>query len=147
MHHVAIMKKSWGLIPKILSKEKIIESRWYKVKYKPWNLIKAGETIYFKNSGEPVKLKAEVKKVMQFSGLDPKKIREILNKYGKADGIEKNQINRFYKLFKGKKYCLLIFLKKSKKVKPFDIDKTGFGAMSSWLTVSNIAKIKKCKQF
>ena len=32
MEHVAIMKKSWGLIEKILSEEKTAESHWYKTK-------------------------------------------------------------------------------------------------------------------
>lgn len=39
MHHLAILKKSWPLIPKILNKQKTIESRWYKVKCAPWNKI------------------------------------------------------------------------------------------------------------
>ncbi len=143
MDHVAIMKKSWGLVPKILSGQKVIESRWYKVKYKPWNSIKKGDLVYFKNSGEPVSVKVAVSNVLQFSGLNPKKVKEILNKYAKQDGIDKNQIGKFYKLFKDKKYCLLIFLKKPIKVKPFEIDKSGFGAMSAWLTVENIGKIKK----
>ena len=67
MEHIAIMKKSWGLTQKILNGQKKIESRWYSVKYRPWDRIKEGETVYFKDSGEPVKLKAEVSKVMQLT--------------------------------------------------------------------------------
>ncbi len=40
MDHVAVMKKSWGLVPKILAGEKICESRWYKSKRPPWDIIK-----------------------------------------------------------------------------------------------------------
>ena len=36
MDHVAIMKKSWGLIPKILDGRKKIESRWGIHKCSPW---------------------------------------------------------------------------------------------------------------
>ena len=54
MDHVAIMNKSWGLIPKILSGSKTIESRWYKTKRTPWDKIAKGDTVYFKNSGEQV---------------------------------------------------------------------------------------------
>jgi len=43
MDHVAIMKRSWGLIPKILSGEKTIESRWYKKRIPPWNRISKGK--------------------------------------------------------------------------------------------------------
>ncbi len=143
MDHLAIMKKSWKLTDKILSGEKKIESRWYKSKRPPWDKIKTGETVYFKDSGEPVCLKAQVKKVMQFSGLSRKKTREILSKYGRNDGIEKERIDSFSKIFKDKKYCILVFLKNPQKVKHFKVDKTGFGAMSAWLTLDNIDKIKK----
>ena len=42
-----------------------------------------------------------------------------------------------------KKYCLVIFLKDIKKVKPFEIDKSGFGTMTAWLIVDDISRIKK----
>ncbi len=170
MDHVAIMKKSWGLTEKILSGKKTIESRWYMARCAPWGRIKAGETVYFKNSGESVKIKAKVAKVLQFADLNPKKVKEILEKYGKDDGISRGLgkhsfVRReshktvptrplvsysvasldsltAYQLFKNKKYCLLIFLKNPVKIKPFQIDKTGFGSMSAWITIKNISEIK-----
>lgn len=142
MDHVAIMKKSWGLTQKILSGQKKIESRWYKTKYSPWGKIKKGDVVYFKNSGEPVSIKTEVEKVISFSDLIPEKVKQILDEYGGDDGIEKNKIKEFFELFKNKNYCLLIFLKNPEKVEPFEIDKTGFGMMSAWLTTENIDKIK-----
>lgn len=137
------MKKSWGLTQKILNGQKKIESRWYSVKYKPWDSIKEGEAVYFKDSGEPARIKAEVGKVVQFADLTPKRVREILDEYGKDDGIEQEKIPGFFERFKNKKYCMLIFLKNPVEIKPFDIDKTGFGAMSAWITIDDISKIKK----
>lgn len=142
MDHLAIMKKSWNLTDKILSGQKIIESRWYKNKYTPWDKIKIGEVIYFKNSGEPVTIRSSVKNILQFSDLNHNKVNEILKKYGKDDGIEKENIKKFYDLFKDKKYCMLIFLKNPKKIKPFNINKKGFGTMSAWITVESINLIK-----
>ena len=142
MEHVAIMKKSWGLTKKILNGQKKIESRWYSVKYKPWGCIREGEVIYFKDSGEPVKLKAEVSKVMQFADLTPKRVKEILYEYGDDDGLEKVKIPEFFERFKNKKYCMLIFLKNPQKIEPFEIDKTGFGVMSAWITVDSVSKIR-----
>lgn len=130
------MKKSWGFLPKILSGEKIIESRWYLSKSCPWDHISAGDVVYFKNSGEPVIVKTEVIKVLQFENLTPEKTDEIFRKYGKEIGLTKN-------IYRHKKYCILIFLKKPKKIKPFDIDKTGFGLQSAWLTTDKIAKLRK----
>jgi len=142
MDHLAIMKKSWGLTDKILSGEKKIESRWYESKRAPWDKIKKGDAVYFKNSGEPVSIKSKVKKIIQFCDLTPEKVREILEKYGKDDGIEKSKAREFFNLFKNKKYCILVFLKNAKKIKPFNIDKRGFGNMSAWIIVDNINKIK-----
>ena len=126
MDHVAIMKKSWGLTQKILTGEKRIESRWYKSKHFPWGKIEKNDTVYFKNSGEPITIKALVTKVLQFSDLNQKKVKEILEKYGKDIGIAENQPHTHSKIperrvegrewvgvadFLKKKYCLLIFLK------------------------------------
>ncbi len=127
---------------KIISGEKTIESRWYKNKSAPWGKIEKGDTVYFKNSGEPVSIRAEVKKIISFSDLAPKQVKDILIKYGRPDGINKNDINKFYKLFKDKRYCLLIFLKNPAKIKHFEINKKGFGAMAAWITLENIARIK-----
>ena len=142
MEHIAIMKKSWGLTQKILSGQKKIESRWYKIKYPPWNKIKSGEVIYFKDAGNPVTIKAEVDKVIQFSDLTPKKVQEILYQYGQADGLGIDKIPEFFEMFKNKKYCLLIFLINPQEIEPFNIDKSGFGAMSAWISVDNVKKIK-----
>ena len=143
MDHVAIMRKSWGLTDKILSGEKRIEARWYSAKFSPWDKITKGDMVYFKNSGEQARIKSEVSKVLQFAGLNSKKVKEILYKYRKADGIENNKLSKFYVRFKNKKYCILIFLGNPVEIKPFEINKTGFGTMSAWITIKKISKIKK----
>ena len=143
MEHVAIMRKSWGFIPKIAVGEKIIESRWYKVRYAPWGRIQPGEQVYFKNAGEPVTLSAEVAKVLYFSDLTPEKVLEILETYSKDDGIEEERIPEFFERFKQKRYCMLIYLKNVQRVVPFEIHKQGFGAMASWLCVDDMGRIKR----
>jgi len=143
MEHLAIMKKSWDLTNKIISGEKKIESRWYKNKYLPWNKIKEGEIVYFKDSGSPVSIKTEVEKVLQFSNLTPNKVKQILEDYGKDDGINQNKIEEFFQLFKDKKYCMLIFLKNPQKIEPFEITKKGFGMVSAWICVNNINILRK----
>ncbi len=141
MNHVAIMRPSWKLLPKILSGEKTIESRWYKNKSAPWGKITEGDNIYFKDSGKPIGVRANVAKVLQFENLTPQKVKQILDKYGKYDGITKEQTSFYYNLFKDKRYCLLIYLDKVQKVKPFNINKKGFGAMAAWVCVNNIQEI------
>jgi hypothetical protein len=141
MEHVAVMKKSWGLTQKILSGEKTIESRWSKSRRAPWGRIKEGETVYFKDAGEPVSMRTEAGKVVQLSGLTPQKVKAILEKYGKEDGLE-GRIPEFAKLFADKRCCVLIYLRNPKKVKPFEISKKGFGSQAAWICVKDIGKIK-----
>jgi ASC-1-like (ASCH) protein len=140
MHHVAIMKKSLKLLPKILSGEKSIESRWYTGKRKPWDVVAKGDTIYFKNTSEPITLHVTVSDVIQFQDLTPKNVKHVLDTYSTQLGIEEYR-KKFFTLYKDKKYCILIFLKNPKKVKSFNIDKTGFGAMSAWISVKNIRSV------
>lgn len=142
MDHVAIMKPSWKLLPKILSGEKIIESRWYKHRYTPWDKVSSGDNIYFKDSGQPITIVATVSHVLQFDHLTPNKVKNILNTHGQEDGIEKHRFPYFLELFKDKKYCILIFLKDIQLITPFHIDKTGFGTMSAWISIEDIAKIR-----
>lgn len=143
MQHVAIMRQEWHFVDKILSGKKTIESRWYMYRVMPWGKITVGDTIYFKETGKPVTAKARVQKVLSYENLTPNKVSEILTRYGAQIGIEKNVQKDFLKHFRTKKYCLLVFLADPKGVKPFDIDKKGFGAMSAWITVQRVRAIRK----
>ena len=142
MVHVAIMKKSWKLTGKILSGEKTVETRWYKNRVAPWGKIHEGETVYFKDSGEPVTVAAEVAKVEQFEDIDETKSRKLISVYGVSDtGTEKIDpaIDAYTK---GKRYCIFVHLKNPQRVKPFEIDKSGYGAMAAWLCVDDIGELR-----
>lgn len=140
MEHVAIMKKSWGLTQKILSGEKKIESRWYQTKRAPWGKIKIGDSVFFKDTGEPVIAKATVSDIIQLEVKNINEAKRIVKLYGKDICLINSNPMSWGKLAK---YCILIFLKNPVKIKPFEINKKGFGAMSAWITVDNVSKIKK----
>ena len=141
MDHLAIMKNN-GLLEKIQSREKTIESRWYKFKKAPYGIVKPNDQIYFKKSGKDVTLTSKVLKVIQFDELNKKKIKEILSTYGKDIGIEKENINKFYQSVKDKKYCVLMFLTSVKHITLFKINKKGYGNMSAWISIGDIYEIK-----
>ena len=132
------MNKSWKLIPKIVSGEKSIESRWYKTRRAPWGTVKAGDIIYFKNSGEMVTAKAEVEKVIQVQIKDISDIQKILKSYGKHICLINNKPETWGKV---PKYCILIFLKNAKYVTPFTIGKSGFGSATAWMSLRGIEDI------
>lgn len=137
------MRKSWGFTEKILSGEKTIESRWYNSQYPPWNKITTGDTVYFKDSGMSVTIMAAVSKVIQFSDLNPTRVKDILNKYGARDGINKEELPYFFKLFKEKRRCILIFLVNPRSIPQFAVNKKGYGAMASWIALDSIDQIRK----
>jgi len=143
MHHLAIMNKSWKLIPKILSGEKTIESRWYMTRRSPWNTVSVGDTIFFKDSGSPVVAKAEVSKVLQQEHFSTAELRAIILKYGGSPGIcFVSSSAKTVAWAKNKKYCILMFLKNPQSITPFDINKKGFGNACAWITVKNIRELR-----
>ena len=140
MHHVAIMNKSWKLIPKILSKEKSIESRWYKTRRTPWNKIQKGDMVYFKNSGEPIIAKAYVSNVLQLELKSITDIKRVIKEYGEKICLVERNPDKWGKL---PKYCILIGLQNPKQIKtPFQINKKGFGNGTAWITIKNINTLK-----
>ncbi|MBI4441315.1 hypothetical protein HY639_04045 [Candidatus Woesearchaeota archaeon] len=143
MDHVAIMKKSWKLIDKIISGHKRIESRWYMACYPPWNRIQAGDTVYFKDAGELVSAKARVQRVLQFDHYNEQQLTDILCHYGGDGGICFHTALEEVFIWAGKrKYCILIFLENAQRIVPFAIDKTGYGNACAWICVPSIDDIK-----
>lgn len=141
MHHLAILDKKRKLLAKILSGEKKIESRWYKMKKTPYGQIKAGDTVYFKDSGEPVTVKATVEKVLFYSDMTKEKYRKIIEEYGDGICLTNRNVEDYVK--KGYSYITLIFLKDAKQIKPLYVDKKGYGLMAAWITVVDIEEIRK----
>jgi hypothetical protein len=130
------MTPSWGLIPKILSGEKTIESRWYRTRRVPWDGIAAGDTIFFKNSGGPVIAAATVTNVRQFTITDLAAAEDITSAFGNAICLPHP---RTWPVLP--RYCILVNLADARPTTPFDIDKRGFGGPAAWLTVDDIDDI------
>ena len=159
MDHIAIMKKSWGLIPKILTGEKTVESRWYQTRRAPWDAVQKGDRIFFKNAGEKITACARVSRVLQFEIKIMQDADRIIARYGKSiclaqlavGGVKPAKGARYSSdkvnpnvLVWGRtpKYCILVFLQDTKRVfKPFSINKKGHGAMAAWITIKNIQDI------
>lgn len=128
------------LIPKILSGQKTIESRWYMMKIAPRDKIHAGDTVYFKDAGQMVTASASVAHVLQYDHYTDEQLQEIFHSY--ADGIAfYSPLDEFYLWAKPKKYCILIFLKHPKKIMPFAIDKRWYGNACAWISLDDIGKI------
>jgi len=150
MDHVAILrkaniKKGDNLLGNILDGTKTIESRWYVNRVAPWDKVKKGDTVYLKESGCPVAAKAMVSKVLQHANITGGIVKEIIKDYGRkiAPDTTKEEFLVWANAQNKKRYCILVFLENVKKVKPFDIDKTGYGISSAWLVTENINKLRR----
>ena len=142
MYHVAIMDPKLGLIPRILSGEKYIESRWYLRRTRPWNRIDSGDVIYFKDAGKPVSARAVVGRVRQYENPTKKDVARIIEEFGQ--GIGAGFIPGFEERVRNKKYCVLVWLRSPEMV-AFEIDKrkAGIAIGSAWITVDSIGKIMR----
>lgn len=141
MHHVAIMNPQWKLIPKILSREKTIESRWYQTRRAPWNRIKKGDTIFFKDSGKQCTAHATVSKVLYIELSTLADVKRVIRTYGKQLCLVEINPRTWGKT---PHYCILMWLSRPRVItKPFAINKKGFGAGSAWITVQNINTLQK----
>lgn len=138
MEHVAILAKKRKLLGRILSGEKTIESRWYVSRRTPWNMIAPNDTVYFKESGDPIVAKALVEKAI-FVELTPAVVKGLLREYGDRICLTAQA----YEGLKDKRYSILIFLKDVERIEPFEIDKSGFGSMAAWITTQRVSSLRK----
>ena len=138
MHHVAFLSKNKKLLAKILSGEKTIESRWYVNKKTPYDVVKAGDIIWFKETGDPVTAKATVEKALFFD-LKQDKIADVISRYGTKICINDEWVERLA----DKRWCTLVFLTDVQRVEPFEIDKTGYGNMAAWITVEDVGTLRR----
>jgi hypothetical protein len=136
MNHLAILNPTWHIREKLLSGEKTIETRWYQHKVAPWNRVQASDTVYFKDAGKPVTLRATVEKVEQIEFTTPQEVVPLLTKYKASLGFTESSYTDLSWLDK-KQYGILIFLKDLTELEnPITFDKTGFGSAAAWLCLS-----------
>jgi len=138
MQHIAFLAKKKKLLAKILSGEKTIESRWYVNKKTPYGTVKAGDTLWFKETGDPVTARATVEKALFFDLRQTSAI-SILKEHGTGICAP----IKWASAVADKRYCTLVFLTDVQRVEPFKIDKTGYGNMAAWITVEDINRIKR----
>lgn len=133
------MTPSWKLIPKILSGEKLIESRWYQTRRAPWNTIAIEDRIFFKDSGKSIIAQATVSRVWQFEIGSIQDAKKIVAEFGDRICIVNADVKSWGKI---PKYCVLIELSNPKSIPSFVINKKGFGTGVAWMSVESIASIK-----
>lgn len=141
MDHVAIMSVKIPFLERIISGEKIVESRWYSQKRVPWNTVTEGDWIYFKNVAKRVTLKAQVAKVQQYELAGTEHVFGLIDLHSKALGLRQGEVGGFMDQVKSKRYAIFMHLHKITTIVPLKISKKGFGSMAAWITVPNIHEL------
>jgi hypothetical protein len=70
-------------------------------------------------------------------------VRALLEEYGKACGIEPDQMPAYYSRFQHKRYAIFLYLKNPQRVAPFEINKAGFGKKASWISVESVELLRR----
>ncbi len=105
--------------------------------------MRAGDIVYFKNSGEPVTAKAVVTKVEQFEISNNEEALNIMRDRARADLGTTEIPEEVRKYTQDKRYAIFVHLKDAETIQPFEIDKTGFGAQTAWLAIKDVREIRK----
>lgn len=104
MKHLAIFKGDGA--EKILSGDKLIESRFSKRKDPPFGVISAGDLVYIKPSGKDIIGQFRVKKVIFFDNLDSSDLTDLKEKYDKNLAVRED----YWQGKEKSKYGTLIFI-------------------------------------
>ena len=121
-YHLAILKRKYFDL--ILSGQKRLEMRLTKGKCPPFGQICSGDMVFLKLSSGPVGATATVSKVKEFSGLTPKKINKLKERYNGLIGGDE----LFWQSKADCRFAVLVWLKDIMKIEPVMIDKKDWRA-------------------
>lgn len=107
--HLAIFTKEY--LNRILTGQKTVETRFSQKKIPPFGQVQVGDYVYMKLSGEDIKGRFKVKKVIYFENLDPKDWDLIETHYlGVTSSGDKSTDIQFLSKKETAKYGTLIFI-------------------------------------
>lgn len=141
MDHVVYLDAKANELQKLLDGSKTMIIRGATGRKLPYGRVNDGDILYFINNNAEgvVKAKAIVNNVLNTDKMSPEESIDLVKKHQK----ELNLTEKQFKKWAGKRYLVLIGLKKIEKVNCFAIDKSNFGNMDDWLPVENIDSVKK----
>lgn len=121
-HHLVILKKPY--LDLILSGEKTIESRLTKGKTAAYGRVQAGDRLFLKASGGPVRATATVANVKYYPNLTRPQIVEIKQRYGRQIGGS----DAVWEMLMDRKCGFLVWLGDVRPIKPVRIEKKDWRA-------------------
>lgn len=141
MDHVVYLDAKANELEKLLSGSKTIIIRGAAGRKLPYGRVNQGDILYFINNNAEgiVKAKAIVNSVFNSDKMSSEESVTLVKKHQDKLNLSENQ----FKKWAGKRYIVLIELKKTEEIKSFSIDKSNYGNMDDWLLVEKIDTVKK----
>lgn len=139
MDHVVYLDSKANELENIISGKKTIIVRGASGRKLPYDRVSKGDVLYLiENKGDGlVKASAVVSKIFQSEKQTPSESEKMLKKNQDKTCLNENLIKRF-----SKRYLILIYITKVKKIHPFKIDRSNFNNMDDWLPVEKISLVK-----
>jgi hypothetical protein len=141
MDHVVYLDTKANELEKLINGSKSMIIRGATGRKLPYGRVNEGDILFFinNNSEGVVKAKAIVGSVFNSNKMSTEESVTLVEKHQDKLNLSESQ----FKKWAGKRYIVLIGLKKIEEVKPFAIDKSNYGNMDDWLPVEKIGSVKK----
>ncbi len=141
MDHVVYLDAKAEELEKLLDESKTLIIRGATGRKLPYGRVNEGDILYFINNNAEglVKAKAIVDSVFNSEKMSTEESVTLIKKNQDKLQLSDSQ----FKKWAGKRYIVLIGLKKIEEVKSFAIDKSNYGNMDDWLPVEKIETVKK----
>lgn len=141
MDHVVYLDAKANEFEKLINGSKSMIIRGATGRKLPYGRVNEGDVLYFinNNSEGAVKAKAIVDSVFNSDKMTTEESVALVKKHQDKLNLSESQ----FKKWAGKRYIVLIGLKKIEEIKPFAIDKSNYGNMDDWLPVEKISSVKK----
>lgn len=141
MDHVVYLDAKANEFEKLINGSKSMIIRGATGRKLPYGRVNEGDVLYFINNNSEgiVKAKAIVDSVFNSDKMTTEESVALVKKHQDKLNLSESQ----FKKWAGKRYIVLIGLKKIEEIKSFAIDKSNYGNMDDWLPVEKISSVKK----
>jgi hypothetical protein len=141
MDHVVYLDAKANELEKLLDGSKTMIIRGATGRKLPYGRVNKGDILFFINNNAEgtVKAKSIVDSVFNSDKMSTEESVALVKKHQDKLNLSENQ----FKKWAGKRYIVLIELKKTEEVKSFAIDKSNYGNMDDWLPVEKIDTVTK----
>jgi hypothetical protein len=140
MDHVVYLDSKANELDLLLDGKKTMIVRGATGRKMPHGRVNAGDVLYFINNNAEgvIQAMAQVKSVIHSEKMTEEESTQLIDRHQAKLQLTPKQVERWA----GKRYLVLVEVSDIKEVRPFKIDKSGYGNMDDWLLVEDIETVR-----